>query len=149
MVASRSRVVERVPTLLIGLLGSRGLLPPFPDHVAALETRAPETPTAEEQFALKWSVVWHGRPAPGEEFARVAAVAGYRDVYDYPSQSRVREIVHLAGRSSMLLLKALGEEARADGRRMIGDIAIGNEKMNRALRAHGYVPTRTRWESVL
>lgn len=149
MVAVRSRVVERVPTLLIGLLGSRGLLPSFPEDVLALETRDPETPTTADMYALTWSVVWHGRPAPGGEFARVDAVAGYRDVYDYPSQSRVREIVHLAGRSSMLLVKALGEEARADGRRMMGDIAIGNERMNRALRAHGYVPTRTRWESVL
>lgn len=149
MIATAAREVELVPPGFVCLLEQAGLLPHLPEEVVALKQAGTRrAPTLDDVAALSWLLEWDGPKLEPGGFVRPAGVLAYRDGFDYPSGSDVREVVHVAGsrRAVINLLRYTLTESRACGRRLIGSVDSRNAPMIRVLTALSVSPTRTIWE---
>lgn len=141
--------VERIPVLLVGLLGQASALPKLDPEIEASDVRpTTRSATLEEADALVWVALWSGRKISGSSMRRPSALAAYRDCYDYPTGSDVREVVHIVGnpRGVVRMLEALRVEAKERGRRLTGSISSSNRSMQKALERMGYRATRIVYE---
>ena len=141
--------VERIPVLLVGLLGRASALPVLDPAIESGDVR-PTTRSASlaEADALVWVALWNGRKIAGSTMRRPSALAAYRDCYDYATGSDVRELVHIVGapRGVVEMLSTLRAEAKESGRRLIGSVSALNTPMRHALERLGYRATRIVYE---
>ncbi len=147
--APARREIERVPALLVGFLDAAGDLPRLPPSVEAMvQFGIRRDATLAESSALSWLIAWKGARRPGALYRQVSGVAAYRDCFDYPSGTDVREIVHIAGsrRATVDLLRWMVGDARAQERRAIGSIDKRNRAMGDVLFRMGHRTTRIVWE---
>jgi hypothetical protein len=148
-VATERRRIEKVPVLVIGLLEAAGKMPRLPQHVLDLEQQGNRRdPALSEAAALTWLLLWDGPTLEGADVARPAGAAAYRDVFDYPSGSDVREMIHVCGsrRAVIELVRHMRDDARACGLRLIGSIDPGNVAMVHAMRRLDGIATRVIYE---
>ena len=136
MVATRSRTIQVVPALFIGLLEAAGKLPRLPSAIATLGIGGDQRQaTLRECAALSWIVEMRGGVLDEYGIGDVLGVGAYRDVYDYHTSSDVREIVHVAGtrRAIVNLIEYMRAGAHEQGRRVLGVVDAMNLPMQRLL----------------
>lgn len=146
--ATKRRIIEKVPPALIGLLEAAGRLPLLPDAVRSIEsTSSSRNAMLSEITALVWIAQWHGdRIDDTLGFRAPVGIAAYRDVYDYCSGRDIREIIHVVGtpRSIVDLIAWMHEDA---GKRpLTGSVNFDNDDMNDFLLHFGAKETRVVWE---
>jgi hypothetical protein len=136
--------IERVTPSEVSLLEQTGHLPAMPaEYAVDRGLLGFRQPTIIEGAGITWLLASRsGQPK------KITGVLGFQDRYDFHSCSDIKEICYVNGskRAVVELVRYCRDEARAEGRRLLGSIDCKNKPMAEILVRMGAAPTRITFE---